>query len=91
MMMMRTIPPRLPKTPPPPSTEIKVRPRNGSSSGGTKWTLRTEARDGSNRNSMMVKVEGVIEIPKTQSVASLREQIAKKLEVKMPSTPPTIT
>ncbi|VIO87402.1 Uncharacterized protein BM_BM6571 [Brugia malayi] len=90
-MMMRTIPPRLPKTPPPPSTEIKVRPRNGSSSGGTKWTLRTEARDGSNRNSMMVKVEGVIEIPKTQSVASLREQIAKKLEVKMPSTPPTIT
>ncbi|EFO21792.2 hypothetical protein LOAG_06695 [Loa loa] len=90
-MMIRTIPPRLPTTPPPPPpppSGIQVKPKNGSSSRGTKWTLRTEARDGGNRNSVTLRAEGVIEIPKPQSVASLREQIARKLEVKMPSTPP---
>lgn len=94
-MMIRTIPSRLPTPPPPPPppppSGIQVKPKNGSSSGGTKWTLRTEARDGGNKNSMMLRAEGVIEIPKPQSVASLREQIARKLEVKMPSTPPLPT
>uniref|UniRef100_A0A0R3RWQ4 SH2 domain-containing protein n=1 Tax=Elaeophora elaphi TaxID=1147741 RepID=A0A0R3RWQ4_9BILA len=91
-IMMRTIPLRLPATPPPPPPppplEIQIKPKNGSSSGGTKWTLRTEARDGGDKNSMTLRAEGIIEIPKPQSVASLREQIAKKLEVKMPSIPP---
>uniref|UniRef100_A0A8R1XTS1 Uncharacterized protein n=1 Tax=Onchocerca volvulus TaxID=6282 RepID=A0A8R1XTS1_ONCVO len=91
-MMVGTIPLRLPTPPPPPPpppppSGIQVKPKNGSSlSGGTKWTLRTEARDGGGGNSMRLKAEGTIEIPKPQSVASLREQIARKLEVKMPST-----
>ncbi|CAG9532590.1 unnamed protein product [Cercopithifilaria johnstoni] len=86
--MLRIPTPPPPPPPPPPPSGIQVKSKNGSSSGGTKWTLRTEARDGGNKNSMTSKAEGVIEIPKPQSVASLREQIARKLEVKMPSIPP---
>ncbi|VDK83501.1 unnamed protein product [Litomosoides sigmodontis] len=77
-----------PPPPPPPPSEIQVKPKNGSSSGGAKWTLRTETRNGSDKNSMMTRAEGTVEIPKPQSVASLREQIARKLEVKMLSAQP---
>uniref|UniRef100_A0A915PJH2 Uncharacterized protein n=1 Tax=Setaria digitata TaxID=48799 RepID=A0A915PJH2_9BILA len=84
--MIRTVPLQSSPSPPPPSG-TEVTSKNGSISG-CMWKLRTEPRDGSNKNSVILKAEGIVEIPKPQSVASLREQIARKLEVKMPYTPP---
>ncbi|VDN40437.1 unnamed protein product [Gongylonema pulchrum] len=74
---METVP--VPPAPPPP-TGIPAAV-DSSSFGDAKWKMRTEARNG-----CITKAEGSVEIPERQSVASLRKQIASKLEVKMPTT-----
>ncbi|VDN04027.1 unnamed protein product [Thelazia callipaeda] len=82
-----------PPPPPPPSLHSssskglqQVTANNDSSSPGKKkWTLRVESRDTGRISSTNHRTEESIEIPKPQSVASLREQIASKLERKIAS------
>lgn len=61
----------IPPAPPPPFSP-------SSSFGKTNWSMKVE---GSNEGT----AEGSVEIPERQSVATLREQIANKLEVKAPN------
>uniref|UniRef100_A0A915B5Z7 SH3 domain-containing protein n=1 Tax=Parascaris univalens TaxID=6257 RepID=A0A915B5Z7_PARUN len=60
----------IPPAPPP--------PLNPSTFGKSNWSMKVEGTNGGT-------AEGSVEIPERQSVATLREQIANKLEVKAPN------